>query len=218
LIRVELRFAVGVHRNPLIGEKGALGVLESSGILEPKRHILKAVSTKDALQLLVLSPDFRFEAGAVCGNAADDVPVPVGKARHITDVHVREAAGELGAHTNLALAECEAAPPYDLDVATDLECLVRHATGDNVGDIAAEPAMDVDDDLCLRAHQRTAIGSGGNVRRRADDADGIARNSARELAVGSAAQVAQQAHVARRSCLRECGDEPVRPDFSTPML
>jgi hypothetical protein len=51
----------------------------------------------------------------------------VREAQHVADVHVVEPPLELRADADLALPRREAAALDDLDVATDLERLVRHA-------------------------------------------------------------------------------------------
>src|SRR6185295_18134378 len=161
------------------------------------------------LELLVLPPDLRLEARAVGGEAADDAPVAIGEAQHVADVHVVEATLELRADADLALPRGKTPPLDDLDVAAHLECLVRYAARHHVGhvELAAALPRDVDDDVRLGAEQRLAVRPRGDVRRRREDADRVAWNAARHLAVRPSAQ---QQHVVRRTRLHECGDEAVR--------
>jgi hypothetical protein len=47
---------VRVDLDALVGEEGALGVLEPAGILEPEGDVLERVRAEDVLELLVLAP------------------------------------------------------------------------------------------------------------------------------------------------------------------
>ena len=93
--------------------------------------------------------------------------------QRLADADVGEPPIELRANANLALAGSEPPALDDLDVATDLERLVRNAACHDVGDLErrAPGTLKIEHDVRLRTEQRTSIRGGGNMRRRADDAD-----------------------------------------------
>src|SRR5205814_3023498 len=94
----------------------------------------KRIPAEHALELLVLAPDLRLEAGSVGGEVADDVPTAVAEAQLLADTHVREAPYQLRADADLALTRREPATLGDLDVRPYVEGPLPHTSRDHIGD------------------------------------------------------------------------------------
>ena len=85
LLGVEIRLAVHVHRDPLVGLQGALGLLEGARVLEPERQGLERLPPEHRQHLLVLAPDLRLERRAAGREAADHGPVAAAEAQGLAD-------------------------------------------------------------------------------------------------------------------------------------
>ena len=158
LARVEFGLAVRVHLDALVGEERALRIVEAARVLEPERDVLEGVSAEDTLKLLVLSQisDSKLEPFAVKRQTTFQLRLENRSTSPTFTLAKRPASL---APTQISLCpEAKRRPCDDLDVATYLECLVRHAARDDVshGERVAARARDVDDDVRLRTDRAAA--------------------------------------------------------------